>query len=111
MISFKVLKHNQSLMSRLGIYSYRLNEPTNEFFKSITGLYMLFIVIAFYLASGSCFIYKNLAQLRMALEGLLLVIAGLQCGGMFFNIGLEMKTVKALHIKLQAIVDEVFSSK
>lgn len=72
---------------------------------------MLFIVIVFYLASSLCFVYKNLAQLRMALEGLLLVIGGIQCGGMFLNIGLEMITVNALHIKLQAIVDDVFSSK
>ena len=42
----------------------------------------------------------------MALGGLKICCGTIQCGGMFFGIGIKMKKIKALHLQLQKIVDE-----
>lgn len=110
MVKFEVLKKSQSLMSLLGIYSYRLTEPTNEFFKSPIALHILVTLISTQMISSGLFVSKNLEQFTMAIDGLLVCIAGTQSSGMFFSIGLKMKKIKLLHLKLQDIVDAVVSS-
>lgn len=44
-----------------------------------------------------------------------MVLAGLQCGGVYVSIGFQMKNIKKLHMELQAIVDKgmkfIFASK
>lgn len=56
--------------------------------------------------SSGLFVYKNVSQFELALHTSLIVIAGFQCGGMVLGVGLKMDKVKALHIKLQEIVDK-----
>lgn len=105
MSKFKVLQCNQSLMAKLGIHSYRLNVPTNEFLKSPAFL-ILFILSVFSIASSAAFVYKNYCQFEAALQSIFVIIAGIQCGGMYLSVGLKMKEVKILQIELQNIVDE-----
>lgn len=104
-LSFKVLKHNQSLMEFIGIHSYHLTEPTNDFFKSFGTYYILFSIVSVFLIS-SAYTAIFSSEFQTGIQAWLLVIAGLQSGGMFLSIGLEMQRIKTLQLKLQAIVDE-----
>ena len=106
MAKFKVHKYNQAFMARLGIHSYNLNDPANEFFKSIATFYNLITATVFFVTSSAAFVYLNWPNLEIVLEPFLIVLAGVQYGGMFLSVGLNMKKVKLLHITLQKIVDE-----
>lgn len=109
MKSLNVLKYNQKLMAAIGIYSHHLTGPGNEFFKSMVTYYCLFVVLGLFIMSSGSFAFKNMEQFMDALEAMSMVIVGIQCGGMHLSIGLNMKAVKALHLKLQGIVDEIIS--
>lgn len=100
------MEYNQISMSWVGIHSTKLSEPTNEFFKSFGTYYVLFSVISFTILSSAVFVYKYSSDFKLISEPCLIVIAGLQCVGMFCSIGLNMKKIKILHILLQKIVDK-----
>lgn len=104
MAKFKVLKYNQILMSWQGIHSHRLTEPTNDFHKSIGSYYVTFILFAFIITSFVT-IYNNWPNVDMILKPCSVAFGGVQCVGMFICIGIQMKTIKALHLELQSIVD------
>lgn len=106
MTKFKVFENNQIFMAWLGIYSYNLTEPTNEFFKSIVALFFMFNSSVMIIGSSILFIVKYMSEVQAVLGAFKIAISGIQCGGMHFSIGINMKLVKALHIKLQEIVDE-----
>lgn len=107
MSKFKVLECNHKFMVWLGIHSYRLTEPTNEFLHAISSYCVFFSVFMFTIISSAVFAYKNFSlQFDAALEAVFIVIAGLQASGMFISVGVEMKAVKTLHLKLQEIVHE-----
>lgn len=91
----EVLKYNQIFMSWIGIYSYRLTEPTNEFIKS---------KIAFLFVTTVS--YTDVAEFQVVLVAVAVIIGAAQTGGAYTNVGLKMKQVKVLHLKLQEIVDE-----
>lgn len=103
---FKVLGYNQAFMSRLGIHSQNLIEPSNEFFKSPVSYVILFVILVFVIISSAMYMFKNFTDFELAIQAFVVVIAGIQTGGMFISIGLKMKTVKMFHIKLQEFVDK-----
>lgn len=105
MAKFKVLKLNENIMFRLRIYSHHLINPTNDFFKSITVYYFLFSLIACAISSA-VFVYQNISELGNALRSSIIVVGIGQAIGMFMWFGLKIVSVKALHLKLQEIVDE-----
>lgn len=98
-------------MAQIGISSYRLTEPINEFFHSFSTHFVLFHLIVFGLIGGIVFAYNNISNFEIVLEACVTIIGGIQSGGMFLGIGLKMKKVKELHLKLQEIVDEAIASK
>lgn len=104
-VTLKVLKNNQTLMAWLGINSHRLTEATNEFFKSI-GTYYILLTVFFIFIISSAYTQAVSSQFTTVIQAWLLIVAGLQSGGMFISIGLQMKNIKILHLKLQEIVDE-----
>lgn len=106
MTNLKVLEHSQVFMTKIGIHSHNLNDPTNEFFNSLATYYVLFNVIAFTIVSSAIFSYVNLYQFELALHTSIIVIAGCQCGGMFLSFGLNMTKVKVFHLNLQKLIDE-----
>lgn len=106
MTKFRVLKYNQDFMARFGIHSHRLTEPVNEFFRSFASYFMLFHIGIFCIGASCAFVYKNINDLGLAFATCLVVVAGFQAGGMFLSVGLNMTTVKTLHLKLQNIVSE-----
>lgn len=106
MNKFKVLQSNQNLMAQLGISSHRLTYQKNEFFDSKSVWCISFVHIIFTTIASSMFAYKNVSNFAIALDAFSCSLAGMQGCGMFFSIGLNMKKVKALHLKLQKIVDD-----
>lgn len=107
MVKFNVLQTNQKLMYHFGIYSNRLTDPTNEFFKSVVAYYMVLFAIIFYFISTSMFVSENLeTNFAVALETILAIIGGFQFLGMYINTGIHNNMIKMLHLKLQAIVDD-----
>lgn len=104
MAKFQVLKMNQAFMAWLGLYSYRLTEPINEFFYSKSTYYIL-IHMTFTLISSATYIFQTSSEVEVTLQLWLIIIGGIQCVGMFLSVGFKMKKVKAVHLKLQEVVD------
>lgn len=50
--------------------------------------------------------FRYAPDLDLILEPLLIIIAGVQSGGMFLSVGLRMKCVKSLMLAVQKIVDD-----
>lgn len=111
MAKFKVLKYNQTYMTHLGLYSNlnRLTEPTNELFKSFF-YYYVSLTSAVSLFGGAAFIMENLSEVKASLGAFKIAFSAIQCYGMFLGIGLNVIIVKALHLKIQQIVDEGMST-
>lgn len=105
MSKFKVLEYNQSVMARIGIHSHHLYTPTNDFFKTFVSLYILF-TITFFIFGSIVFICINWPQYDIISEPCLIAVGCVQVGGMFLGIGLKMKKVKQLHLRLQEMMDE-----
>lgn len=103
--AFKALAYNQALMTRLGLSSHRLTEPTNEFFKSFMPYFNLSFLSINLILCGVLMVW-NWPVLDLILEPLLIIIAGMQSGGMFLSVGLKMKQVKVLNLAVQKIVDD-----
>lgn len=106
MANFQVLENNQAYMAWLGIYSYKLTEPTNEFFKSIVAWFFMFNSFVMIIISSILFIIKYISDIQGCLGAFKIAISGIQCGGMHLSLGLKMKKVKILHLKLQEIINE-----
>lgn len=104
--NFKVLAYDQRFMHILGIHSYNLKSSSNDFFKSAASYHVLtFMTIG---SVGSLwYFFANLSMnLKSAFGALKVAIAAVQVLGMFFSIGIKMKQIKALHLRLQKIVDK-----
>lgn len=93
-------------MARMGLYSYRLTEPTNEFFGSFASYYFLFNNGIFTLIASACFVYKHWPQMDIVSQPLTITLGGLTCFTMILSVGCKLNTVKLLHLKLQGMVDE-----
>ncbi|XP_031637695.1 uncharacterized protein LOC116350104, partial [Contarinia nasturtii] len=106
MEKFEVLKYNQISMGWLGIHSKRLNEPTNEFFRSFVAFFILFNVVSFTIISSVVYVYIHIHSFEMIAEPFLDACCGTQVAGMFICIGINMKKVKKLHLVLQELVDK-----
>lgn len=105
MKKFSVLERSQNFMTRLAISSHRLAEPTNEFFTRFMAYHITFLLYAFSVTHWAV-VYKYWPDLSLVLHPFAMSLAGLQCGGVYLSIGLQMKNIKKLHNELQAIVDK-----
>lgn len=105
MADFKVFAYNQAIMTRLGIYSHRLSEPTDIFFKSFVPYFNLSFLGINIIFCG-VLIFRGWPNLDLILEPLLIIIAAVQSGGMFLSVGLNVESVKLLHLSLQKVVDD-----
>lgn len=102
---FKALAYNQALMTRLGLSSHRLTENSNEFHKSFVPYYNLSFLSINLILCG-VIMFWNWPDLDSILEPLLIIIAGVQSGGMFVSVGLKMKQVKKFYLAVQKIIDD-----
>lgn len=99
-----VLQYNQWIMNKIGIYSYRLTEPNNEFFKSIIA-YNILLMKGFTVILSVAFVYLHWPNFDMICEPIHVIFGAVQAFIMYTSIGIQMKNVKILHLKLQEIVD------
>ena len=107
---FKVLARNQALMIRLGLSSDRLTESSNEFFQSFVP-YFNFTFLSINLIFCAMVIIQSFPNLDLVLEPLIVFIGGMQGGGMFLSVGLNIKNVKALYLDVQKIVHDERKNK
>lgn len=105
MAKFSVMSYNQKFMTWMGIHSYRLNVPTNEFLNSWATYYILFCLTTCAI-STTAYAHKISSQIGATIDLCYLIIASLQAFGMYINLGINMKRVKILHLELQSIVDK-----
>lgn len=87
MEKFEVSKNNRAYMTPFGIYSDRLMEPTNEFFKSPTTYYILLFGGTIALSSTAACTVQNIStDVMTALAAFKIFISGIQLIGAFlFN--------------------------
>lgn len=102
----KVLKYSAISLTFLGICSHRLNENTNEFLTTFNGYFFLVGFIGPLCGCSVAYIYENFSDLTTVTNALIVLSAGIASAGSYASIGLNMKTVKLLHNKLQKIVDD-----
>lgn len=100
----KVLEESLHLLNRLGICSDRLNEPTNEFLQSVTGIVYLSCFLGPVITFSATYIYQNTSNTEAAINALLGVTAGSAGLGGFLTLGSKMKSVKLLYREILAMV-------
>lgn len=105
MSKFKVLKYNQAYMTPLGIYSNRLTDLTNENFKSISWYFTPVTMLIVFVASAT-YIASYPSDIKGSLGALKMCFGAVQCGGMFFGVGIKLIKMKELHGELQQIADQ-----
>lgn len=102
MVKFTVLELNRKIMIRAGLL---LNESTNGFFKSINTYFILFFIIG-YFVSAATFVIEVATQYADIMDLCFVAVGAFQSFGMYINVGLQMRKIETLLIKLQKIVDE-----
>lgn len=106
--SFKVLRLNERVMVWLRLYSHQLTPasiPSDDFFQSISMYCISLNMFAFQVASAA-FVYSNTSVVVDALRTGMVTVGVGQALGMFLCVGCNIGTVKLLHQKLQAIIDQ-----
>lgn len=106
MAKFKVLKYNEFSITRLGFCPFEfLSKPIrNEFFKSLSTYFIVMHMVAFLICSLTC-VYQNMSRIDVALRTSIVTIGTSQALCMIISFGSKMKKIKAVHLKLQQIVD------
>lgn len=102
----KVLEYNQMYLTWLGLLSHKLEDPTNDFLKSINTYIMLIGFAGPMLGCTGTYVYVHRDNLLIALRAVLVFCAGAQCAGSHVYLGVNMKTIKKLHLDLQKMVDK-----
>lgn len=113
MFKFTVLKYNKFVLTHLGILSEQLPSETctrSDFFKRPSSYYILLTMTALVVASVM-FVLQNVSQFDVALRTCAIAIGTSQSIGMYFCFGINLRKINALHLKLQAIIDEVVNGK
>lgn len=90
----------------LGIYSHDLIEPTNEFFKSFTSYYILIIMVVALWGSAAFIQEFWSVKAKETLGAIKISFTAAQVFGSFSSVGINMSKIKAIHLRLQEIVDE-----
>lgn len=106
MVKFSVLKYNQVCMAWFGIYSHNLNEPSNEFFGSFATYWTLVSMVLAILSSAWYILENRTIHVKESLGAFKIAFAAFQSTGMFLSFGMKLRDIKALHLKLQQIVDK-----
>lgn len=106
MLKFKVLKFNENILVRLGIFSNRFPiKPIDAFLKSLQTYDMILIAVLF-ITSSALFVYQNLAHFNDTLRTCSIIFETLQAFGMYMCFGCKSTKIHAVHLKLQELVDK-----
>lgn len=106
MTKLKVLKYNQTILTQMGLYPYRCTEPSAQLKSALFAFYFLLWTEAIFgVFSSSAYIYEHWPRLDIVSQPCLIVVGDSVCFVMVLSVGLKLKAVKVLHLKLQEIVD------
>lgn len=106
MNEFIEFKYHKSIWSKLRIYPTQCENENNAFFKAFSSYFILLVLITFNISSGT-FVYENASQFTVALRACLFITGISQAIGMFYNYGLKLNEIQAVHIELQEIIDKM----
>lgn len=107
MAKFIALKRNRKLMKFAGLLSDRLNEPTNDFLKSINTYYFLTIITGYFISAGIVTRrFKTAAQFEDMMDLFYGVVGIFQSIALYVTIGIEMRKIKTMVLTLQEVIDE-----
>lgn len=104
MAKFKVLKTNQTLLSRVGIYLDRSIPSTNVSLFLCTHYTPVAIFIAFTISIA--FVFKNPSEIELCLRALEVCTGAIQLTGIFFGFKMQVNKMNALQSELQKIVNK-----
>lgn len=104
MTKFKVLKYNEFSITRLGFCSFEFHDEQNDFFRSPSTHFLVINIVAFLISSSTC-VYQNMSRIDIALRTSIVTVGVSQALGMITSFGSKMRKTKAVHLKLQEIVD------
>lgn len=90
-------------MTPFGLYSDRLTEKTNEFFKSI-GAYFILTATLLTVIASIVGMFDSSADYRFILDAILIVVAMMASFFVFLTVGMKMKEIKALHLRFQSVI-------
>lgn len=110
MAKFKLLEYNQTLLSAIGIASSEPKESTNNIFKTFSICFILFHAVVMFIISSSAFVVMSVFDFSLIMEAAILVIAGVQCVGMFTGNRFNADKIKTMRFKLQETIDKAYSS-
>lgn len=111
MKSFQVLKWNQILLSRLGVYSNEfLSESISRCQKSAAN-FIILVSGVLLIISSAVFVYQNSLDFNVALRMSIIALGQSQATGMFFSFVIKIDQIRQLHVKLQQIIDCGFKGK
>lgn len=103
---FNAFKYHRLFLTQLGIYPTQSQSSSIVFFKS-WGSYYVLLTLSTVFISASVFMYENLSEFTVAVRQSILIIATVQCVGMFFYFGINVNEIHAVHSKLQEIIDKI----
>lgn len=109
MSEFKVLEKNEKLVSWVGVRLNSVAEGSTGFFNSIIPYFVLLQLIT---SSISCLVFTFIywPQIEIISDAFVVGLVVFQAAGMYLSFGLNLKSVKAVHIHLQEIVNELGKS-
>lgn len=102
----EVFETIRPLMVRLGLHSYNLTEPKNEFFRTFVAYHTMAVSVLLFIISSIIYIYQNVTDFSAVPEPLVLICAGIHLLGTFTCLGLSKRNVKLLQIELQELIDK-----
>lgn len=106
----KVLSYNQFYLKLIGITSNCFIQKTCEFCKSPGNFAYVILIGSAMLTFMSTLIYifQNIYvfHLTLILRAILIICANLQSTGAYVDIGLKMKKVEQLQLRIQEFVDK-----
>lgn len=94
----EVLRLSVNYLTFLGILSHRLDEPTNEFYKTLRTYFFLIGHTCPILIASTVFIIHNFSDIVALTNALVIFSAGVSCFGAYMWIGIHMPLVKSLCI-------------
>lgn len=99
----EVLKLSVNYLIFLSILSRRLDEPTNEFFKTLRTYFFLFGHTCPILIASTVFIIHNFSNIVVLTNALVIFSGGVSCFGAYMWIGIHMPLVKSLCIDFKLV--------
>lgn len=104
MKEFKVLKYNEIVLLKLGIFSKNMDSIRGSSMPPII-FYAVLISVSF-IVSLSLFVVENTAQFDVVLRNCLFILGSAQAFGMFISFCFNASNIQVIHAELQDIVDK-----